>query len=93
VDPAFRAAVRAVAPDAVRRVVDRTEPERAMRMYGRSVDLRLMWLDGWRSWLRWVAWRVWPRIGDAPAPLPEAARLTAHRVWRVVTGRMRLSKP
>jgi hypothetical protein len=89
VDPAFRAAVRAAAPHPVRRVVDRTEPARATRMYDRSVDLRLMWLDGWRSRLRWVAWRVWPRIGDAPAPPTEAARLTAQRILRVVTGRMR----
>jgi hypothetical protein len=90
VHPALREQLRADAPDPVRRVVDRTDPARATRMFDRSADIRLMWLDGWRSRLRWMAWRLWPRVGDQPAPLGEGARLTAARVLRLVTGKMRL---
>jgi hypothetical protein len=89
IDPAFRAAIREVAPARVRRVVDRTEPGRATHMFRRPAELRLMWIDGWRSAVRWLLWRLWPRPGGVPARPAEAARLTGSRLWRVVTGRMR----
>jgi hypothetical protein len=92
VDAAFRAAIRDDAPPPVRRAVDRTEPATAMRMYARSLDTRVIWLDGWRARLAWIGWRLWPRVGDVPASLPEAAAITASRFWRVLTRRMRWTR-
>jgi hypothetical protein len=92
VDPAFRAAIREDAPPPVRRAVDRTEPGEAMRLFDRSLDLRVMWLDGWGSRARWVAWRLWPHIGSRAASLPEAVRITADRLRRVFSRRMRWTR-
>jgi Uncharacterised nucleotidyltransferase len=92
VDPAFRASIRDDAPAAVRRAVDPIEPAGAMRMYDRSLEIRVMWLDGWRSRLAWLAWRLWPRVGDVFASPPAAARLAAGKLWRVITGRMRWTR-
>ena len=92
VDGEFRAAIRADAPAAVRRAVDRIEPAGAMRMFDRSLDTRIIWLNGWRSRLAWVGWRLWPHVGDVPASLPQAAGITASRFWRVITGRLRWAR-
>ena len=92
VDAEFRAAIRADAPAAVRRAVDRVEPAGAMRMFDRSLDTRFIWLNGWRSRLAWVGWRLWPHVGDVPASLSRAAGITANRFWRVITGRMRWAR-
>jgi hypothetical protein len=89
VDGGFLEAVRRETRRAVRHVVDQTAPGRAMRMFDRSAQIRVMWLGGWRAWVRWVWWRLWPRIGDAPAAPGAAARITLARLRRIVTGRMR----
>jgi hypothetical protein len=92
VDGRFRAAIREDTPAAVRRAVDRTEPAGAMRMFDRSLDTRIIWLNGWRSRLAWVGGRLWPHVGDVPASLPQAAGITARRFWRVITGRLRWAR-